>query len=348
MRFGFHLALEEKPSKDFSPVDMELSASDLSIYDKLSETIDLVRQTGYQCGMSEKAIEKFIRQLLEKNEPQRGPTRYPLLMFLYKGLVTLGLVLLTAYFMIQPHTLSVPETTLSRAHAWGSLMNHIRLLSLPITKKYMLEKCQDWLGLGCRQNTSLPANCSCCCSMKNLVAVADLEQLSEKLLQPQLLLIKTGQYRSYAEMKYFQHLYPELTDFVVQEDSSEIWSNHPRQRLAFQMFKQNHLNKTQILQDMFPIFSSLLYPKAISLENCFLIRHPRLQDKTYRLQSVFVVGSGQLTLNVIPSSLCREHCEALVVELEAGDIGFANVDYWTTSFNCKGSEPTVVCDGSAS
>ncbi|KAH0618781.1 hypothetical protein JD844_018252 [Phrynosoma platyrhinos] len=348
--------MEEKPDMDFSPVDMELSASDLSIYDKLSETIDL-------------------------------------------GLVTLGLVLLTAYFMIQPHTLSVPETTLSRAHAWGSLMNHIRLLSLPITKKYMLEKCQDWLGLGCRQNMSLPANCSCCCSMKNLVAVADLGQLSEKLLQPQLLLIKTGQYRSYAEMKHFQHLYPELTDFVVREDSSEIWSNYPRQRLAFQMFKQNPLNKTQILQEIFPIFSSLLYPKAVSLENCFLIHHPRFQDKastsifieileqyfhqhskefissrqlasskdehppsgflrevivgvevdwTYRLQSVFVVGSGQLTLNVIPSSLCRDHCEALVVELEAGDIGFANVDYWTTSFNCKGSEPTVVCDGSAS
>lgn len=63
---------------------MELSASELSIYDKLAETIDLVRQTGYQCGMSEKAIEKFIRQLLEKNEPQREPPRYPLLMVFYK------------------------------------------------------------------------------------------------------------------------------------------------------------------------------------------------------------------------------------------------------------------------
>lgn len=69
---------------DFPPEVMELSASELSIYDKLSETIDLVRQTGYQCGMPEKAIEKFIRQLLEKNEPQRGPPRYPLLMVLYK------------------------------------------------------------------------------------------------------------------------------------------------------------------------------------------------------------------------------------------------------------------------
>lgn len=70
--------------RDFSLEAMELSATDLSIYDKLSETIDLVRQTGHQCGMSEKAIEKFIKQLLERNEPQRGPPRYPILVAVYK------------------------------------------------------------------------------------------------------------------------------------------------------------------------------------------------------------------------------------------------------------------------
>lgn len=63
---------------------MDLAANELSIYDKLSETVDLVRQTGHQCGMSEKAIEKFIRQLLEKNEPQRGPPQYPVLLAVYK------------------------------------------------------------------------------------------------------------------------------------------------------------------------------------------------------------------------------------------------------------------------
>lgn len=65
---------------------MDLAANEISIYDKLSETVDLVRQTGHQCGMSEKAIEKFIRQLLEKNEPQRGPPQYPLLIAVYKTL----------------------------------------------------------------------------------------------------------------------------------------------------------------------------------------------------------------------------------------------------------------------
>ncbi|XP_054836591.1 bombesin receptor-activated protein C6orf89 homolog [Eublepharis macularius] len=327
---------------------MELSASELSIYDKLSETIDLVRQTGYQCGMPEKAIEKFIRQLLEKNEPQRGPPRYPLLIVLYKGLITLGLVLLTAYFMIQPYTLSPPEATLTRAHAWGSLISHIRLLPLPITKKYMLEKCQDWWSLDCRRNVSLAANCSCCCSMKTLVAAANLGQLSGNVLQSELLLIKTGQYQSYDEMKRFQSLYHDLINFVIHEDSTEVGSSHPEQGLPFHFFRGKKLNKSQIMEEIFPIFSSLRFANTVSLESCFLIHHPKLQDKTYRLQSTFVVGSGRLTLNAAPSSLCRQHCQMLVVELEAGDVGFADAKHWTTSFNSMGSEPTVVCDGSAS
>lgn len=250
--------------------------------------------------------------------------------------------------MIQPYTLSPPETTLCTAHAWGSLLSHIRLLPLPITKKYMLEKCQDWWGLDCRQNVSLTANHSCCCSMKSLVMTADQVQLSQKLLQTQPLSIKTGQYRSYAEMKHFQYLYPELKDFVIQEDLNKVWISYLGQGLPFNLLRQKPLNKTEILHEIFPILSSLLSPKTVSLENCFLIQHPRLQNKTYKLQSIFVVGSGQLTLNIVPSSLCRKHCKPLVVDLEAGDIGFANADHWTISFHSRGLEPTVVCDGSAS
>ncbi|KAB1261407.1 Bombesin receptor-activated protein C6orf89-like protein [Camelus dromedarius] len=125
--------------EDFVLEDMDLAANELSIYDKLSETVDLVRQTGHQCGMSEKAIEKFIRQLLEKNEPQRGPPQYPFLLAVYKVLITLGLILLTAYFVIQPFSPLPPEPVLSGAHTWRSLIHHIRLMSLPITKKYMPE-----------------------------------------------------------------------------------------------------------------------------------------------------------------------------------------------------------------
>ncbi|XP_057895846.1 bombesin receptor-activated protein C6orf89 homolog [Melospiza georgiana] len=315
---------------------MELSANELSIYDKLSETIDLVRQTGHQCGMSEKAIEKFIKQLLERNEPQRGPPRYPVLVALYKGLLTLGLVLLTVYLVIQPYNPLPPEAPLSRAQAWGSLVGHIRLLSLPIAKKYMLEKCQDWWAAGCRQNTSaLPANCTVCSAVKSLHIVTDLSELSQKLQRHQPFLIKTGQHLSYEELKHFQSQDPELAEVIIEE----LWSCP---------FWNKSVNRSRILQEFFPDSSLQSFPKTLSLESCFLIRPPDLGNKSYSLHSLFAVGSGQLTLTVSPLDTCRGHCEVFKVELEAGDFGYASTDHWTMSFMARGTEPAVICDGAAS
>ncbi|NXI38848.1 CF089 protein, partial [Galbula dea] len=322
---------------------MELSANELSIYDKLSETIDLVRQTGHQCGMSEKAIERFIKQLLERNEPQRGPPRYPALVALYKGLLTLGVVLLTVYFVIQPYSPLPPEAPLSRAHAWGSLLGHIRLLSLPIAKKYMLEKCQDWWAAGCSQNTSsLPANCTGCSAVKSLQVVTDSGELREKLQSSQPFLIKTGQHLSYEELKHLQAQDPDLAEVIVEASAAELWS------CPFSFPWSRPLNKTRILQEFFPTSSWLSFPRRVALESCFLIPQPEVGNKSYSLHSLFAVGSGQLTLTVVPLEQCREHCEIFKVELEAGDLGYASSESWSMSFVARGTEPVVVCDGAAS
>lgn len=53
--------------------------SEPCIYDKLSESIDILRQSGYRYGMSEREIERFIKQVLETNEPRREPPQFPLL-----------------------------------------------------------------------------------------------------------------------------------------------------------------------------------------------------------------------------------------------------------------------------
>lgn len=53
--------------------------SEPCIYDKLSESIDILRQSGYRYGMSEKEIERFIKQVLETNEPRREPPQFPIL-----------------------------------------------------------------------------------------------------------------------------------------------------------------------------------------------------------------------------------------------------------------------------
>ncbi|NXN33387.1 CF089 protein, partial [Nycticryphes semicollaris] len=205
------------------------------------------------------------------------------------------------------------------------------------------QECQDWWAAGCRQNAStLPANCTVCSAVKSLQIVTDLGELSEKLQRSQPFLIKTGQHLSYEELKHFQSQDPDLAEVIIEENSPELWS------CPFFFPWNKSVNKTRILQEFFPTSSLLSFPKTVSLESCFLIRHPDLGNKSYSLHSLFAVGSGQLTLMVVPRDECRGHCETLKVELEAGDLGYASADYWTMSFVAKGTEPAVVCDGAAS
>lgn len=58
---------------------MGTTMSEPCIYDKLSESIDILRQSGYRYGMSEREIERFIKQVLETNEPRREPAQFPIL-----------------------------------------------------------------------------------------------------------------------------------------------------------------------------------------------------------------------------------------------------------------------------
>lgn len=58
-------------------IAMGTTLSEPCIYDKLSESIDILRQSGYRYGMSEREIEKFIKQVLETNEPRREPPQFP-------------------------------------------------------------------------------------------------------------------------------------------------------------------------------------------------------------------------------------------------------------------------------
>lgn len=184
--------------------------------------------------------------------------------------------------------------------------------------------------------------------MKSLQIVTDFGELSEELQRSQPFLIKTGQHLSYEELKHFQSQHPELAEVVIEENSSELWSCLPRQSFPFFFPWSKSVDRTQILQEFFPTSSSLSFHKTVSLETCFLIRHPDLGNKSYSLHGLFAVGSGQLTLTVVPLDKCREHCEMFKVELEAGDLGYASTDYWMMSFMAKGTEPAVVCYGAAS
>lgn len=83
------------PSKAAS-VAMGTTMSEPCIYDKLSESIDILRQSGYRYGMSEREIERFIKRMLETNEPRREPPQFPLL----RATVKVGRSADTAFFLM--------------------------------------------------------------------------------------------------------------------------------------------------------------------------------------------------------------------------------------------------------
>ncbi|XDA86897.1 hypothetical protein R6Z07F_016604 [Ovis aries] len=350
-------------SRDSALEDMDLAANELSIFDKLSETVDLVRQTGHQCGMSEKAIEKFIRQLLEKNEPQRGPLQYPLLLAVYKVFITLGLILLTAYFVIQPFSPLAPEPVLSGAYTWRSLIHHIRLMSLPITKKYMPETkgaplhggnedrpfpdFDPWWTNDCEQNESdpIPANCTGC-AQKLPLQVMLLEDTPRKFERLHPLVIKTGQSLSTEGLQDFLCQYPEVTEGFTEGFFTKWWRCFPGRWFPFPYPWRRPLNRSHVLHELFPVFTHLPFPKDASLKKCFLLQpEPIVGSKTHRMHDLFTIGSGEAMLQLLPPFQCRSHCQSVAMPLEPGDIGYAGATHWKVYIMARGIQPLVVCDG---
>lgn len=347
---------------DFALEDMDLAANEISIYDKLSETVDLVRQTGHQCGMSEKAIEKFIRQLLEKNEPQRGPHQYPLLIAVYKVLATLGLILLTAYFVIQPFSPLQPEPVLSGAHTWRSLIHHIRLMSLPITKKYMPENqgvplhggdedrsfpdFDPWLANDREQNESdlIPANCTGC-AQKLPLKVMLLEDAPKEFERLHPLVIKTERPLLSEDIQHFVCQYPEVTEGFEEGFLAKWWRCFPHRWFPFPYPWRRPLNRSHILRELFPVFTHLPFPKDASLKKCFFLQpEPIVGSKMHRMHDLFTLGSGEAMLQLIPPFQCRRHCHSVAVPLEPGDIGYAGVAHWKVYVVARGVQPLVLCD----
>ncbi|XP_006860636.1 PREDICTED: bombesin receptor-activated protein C6orf89 homolog [Chrysochloris asiatica] len=341
---------------------MDLAANELSIYDKLSETVDLVRQTGHQCGMSEKAIEKFIRQLLEKNEPQRGAPQYPLLTAVYKIFMTLGLILLTAYFVIQPFSSLPPEPVLSGAYTWRSLIHHIRLMSLPITKKYMPENKEvsphrgdedtfpdfdPWSTNECERNESdpIPANCTGC-TQKLPLQVMLLEDAPEKLERLHPLVIKTEQTLSSERLQQFLCRYPEAAEGFIEGFFTKWWRCFPDRWFPFPYPWRRPRNRSQILHELFPAFTFLPFPKEASLKKCFLLHpEPVVGSKMHRMHDLFAICSGEAMLQLIPPFHCRRHCQSMALQLQPGDIGYADATHWKVYIIAKGPQPLVICDG---
>ncbi|XP_021540369.1 bombesin receptor-activated protein C6orf89 homolog isoform X2 [Neomonachus schauinslandi] len=236
-------------------------------------------------------------------------------------------------------------------------------MSLPITKKYMPENkgvplhggdedrpfpdFDPWWTNNCEQNESdpIPANCTGC-AQKLPLKVMLLEDTPKKFERLHPLVIKTGQLLLSEELQRFLCQYPEVTEGFSEAFFNKWWRCFPERWFPFPYPWRRPLNRAHILRELFPVFTYLPFPKDASLKKCFLLQpEPIMGSKMHRMHDLFIVGSGEAVLQLIPPAQCQRHCQSLATPLEPGDIGYASAAHWKVYVIARGVQPLVVCDG---
>ncbi|KAF4093473.1 hypothetical protein AMELA_G00002360 [Ameiurus melas] len=306
---------------------MGTTLSEPCIYDKLSESIDILRQSGYRYGMSEREIEKFIKQVLETNEPRREPAQFPVLRAAFKVAVVvcvlLLLVLAFAYTQSLPASgpVSAPEH-----HNWSSPLSHIRLLSLPIAKKYNLHSFHAWWS---KSHTLL--NCSGCSSVSAVLELSTLTNTESVHTHTQPVLVKGGVSlclrRQQLEVLHSSHS-SSLTDLMEEDVMSEIFPQDPANFSLF--WRADSGLKDNVFRSLFS--SALLCPLLHNVDST-LQRHRVTHSTSSQSRGECVlgwvlVGDGSLTVRVLPHQHCRTHCSSFNLWLEPGDLVYADPRFW--------------------
>ncbi|XP_067360654.1 bombesin receptor-activated protein C6orf89 homolog isoform X1 [Channa argus] len=350
---------------------MGTTTSEPCIYDKLSESIDILRQSGYRYGMSEREIERFIKQVLETNEPRREPPQFPILRAAIKFVLAVGFLLAVVLAFTYPQ--SGPQLGLVNlgSYNWSSPLSHVRLLSLPIAKKYNLQGFHEWWSAGSlRQNL---VNCSGCAEITSVLEVPESLRGSVTLRRgPQLVLLKGGGslvvQRQQLEELYLAH--SGSMSILLEEDGGLHNGNLglPQGPANFTLLWYRNILRIKSLQNrtLFDVgrFSSgtrekvlrWLFPKAelcplldsagTILQRCLVTHSTNSQSKGVEVLGWLVVGEGLPTVRVLPVQRCQKHCSSFNLWLTPGDMVYADPRYWQIEL-FPGRGQNIICDGSA-
>ncbi|XP_063135106.1 bombesin receptor-activated protein C6orf89 homolog isoform X10 [Rattus norvegicus] len=204
-----------------------------------------------------------------------------------------------------------------------------------------------WSSNNCEQNESepIPANCTVCAQILPLkVTLPEDTPKNFERLRP--LVIKTGQPLLSAEIQSFSCQYPEVTEGFTEGVLTKWWRCFPERWFPFPYPWRRPLNRSQILRELFPVFTQLPFPKDASLNKCFLIQpEPVVGSKMHEVHDLFTIGSGEAMLQLIPPFQCRRHCQSVAMPIESGDIGYAGAAHWKVYIVARGVQPLVICDG---
>lgn len=330
---------------------MGTTLSEPCIYDKLSESINILRQSGYRYGMSESEIEKFIKQVLETNEPRRDPPQFPILRATIKFVVAVGLLLIVVLAFTYPQ--SPPQLGLINmgGHNWSSPLSHVRLLSLPIAKKYNLQGFHEWWSAGALRQGLV--NCSGCAEVSSVLEVPETLRESAALRRgPQPVLLKGGE-SLLVQRQQLEELYSAHSSFMsilLEEDSvlphDEGFPQGPANFTLLWRFTSGAREK--VLRWLFPKagLCPLLDSAGTTLQRCLVTHSANSQSRGVRVLGWLVVGEGLPTVRVLPVHRCQKHCSSFNLWLGPGDMVYADPRYWQMEL-FPGRGQNIVCDGSA-
>ncbi|KAM8867840.1 bombesin receptor-activated protein C6orf89 homolog [Synchiropus picturatus] len=331
---------------------MGTTTSEPCIYDKLSESIDILRQSGYRYGMSEREIERFIKQVLETNEPRREPPQFPILRATVKFVVAVGFLLVVVLAFTYPQ--SGPEVGLVHlgSYNWSSPLSHVRLLSLPIAKKYNLQGFHEWWSGGAlRQNL---VNCSGCAEISSVLEVPEsLRGMVNLRRGPQLVLLKGGESLS-IQRQQLEELYSAHSGsmFILLEEDDGQLENHvvlPQGPANFTLlWRFSSGTREKVLRWLFPKaeLCPLLDSVGTVLQRCVVTHSMNSQSKGVGVSGWLVVGEGLPTVRILPVPRCQKHCNSFNLWLSPGDIVYADTRYWQMDL-FPGRGQNIICDGSA-
>ncbi|KAL6464178.1 hypothetical protein MHYP_G00264950 [Metynnis hypsauchen] len=329
---------------------MGSTLSEPCIYDKLSESIDILRQSGYRYGMSEREIEKFIKQVLETNEPRRDPPQFPILRATIKFVVAVGVLLIAVLAFTYPQSLPHPGPFGTGAHNWSSPLSHIRLLSLPIAKKYNLHSFHAWWGVSGLRQTLL--NCSGCAGVS---AVLELNTLHTDAVhtETQPILLKAGQ-SLWLRRQQLEELYSARPDSVAvllgeEEQVLSAEAGFPQSPANFSLlWRFDSGSREEVFQWLFPdaLLCPLVEGAGMTLRRCRVTHSTGSQSRGERVLGWLLVGDGAPTVRVLPLHRCQTHCSSFNLWLSPGDLVYADPRYWQLEL-FPGRGENIMCDGSA-
>ncbi|XP_012683198.1 bombesin receptor-activated protein C6orf89 homolog isoform X1 [Clupea harengus] len=331
---------------------MGTTLSEPCIYDKLSESIDILRQSGYRYGMSEREIEKFIKQVLETNEPRREPPQFPILRATIKFVMAVGFLVVAVLAFTYPQNPRQLGSLDSSSHNWSSPLSHVRLLSLPIAKKYNLQGFHEWWCVGALKQALV--NCSGCADVSAITELSESHvDFSGLRAGPQPVLLKGGEsltlQRHQLEQLYSAHA-GSISILLEEHDSSLSHEEHfPQGPANFTLLWRFASGaREKVLRWLFPKaeLCHLLDSAGTMLQRCQVTHSTSSQSRGMEVLGWLVVGEGQPTVQVLPVHRCQKQCSSFNLWLSPGDMVYADPRYWQLEL-FPGRGQNIVCDGSA-